>query len=124
MEIYVLLIGVLIILGTLIEIGKNGNWSAAFAVPGRRPVWSVNFCFWLMIGGILILFGGLRYQVGDDFDSYYLIFEYISEDWGSFLYEGTDCNHFSVRSGGDLQGEQAGSVQFICVFYHHLLPRF
>ena len=93
MEIYVLLIGVLIILGTLIEIGKNGNWSAALAVPGRRPVWSVNFCFWLMIGGILILFGGLRYQVGDDFDSYYLIFENISEDWGTILYEGTETGY-------------------------------
>ena len=93
MEIYVLMIAVLIVLGTLVEVGKIGRFSGSLAVSGRRRVWSVNLCFWIMIAAVLILFGGLRYRVGNDFDSYCLIFENICKDWDTILYNGTEAGY-------------------------------
>ena len=93
MEIYILVIAALTALGIFVEAGKTGRWSGTLAVAGHRPVWSVNLCFWLLIAALLILFGGLRYRVGDDFDSYCLIFENICKDWDTILYNGTEAGY-------------------------------
>ena len=69
MAIYLVVLSIIMILGFCIEIGKANRWEAVF-VAGRREIRiSLTGVFWALIFLTLALFGGLRYNVGTDYES-------------------------------------------------------
>ena len=90
MEPYVLTIMLICVLGFLVVIARQNAWSGQMLIGKRKYTASVETVLWLMILLAFLLFGGLRYQVGTDFDSYCTIFTNICADWYDVLYDGTE----------------------------------
>ncbi len=90
MGIYLLVLGVICALGAVIEYGHSEGLVSTFLI-GKKPhtVYRLDI-LWVAILLILIMFGGLRYGVGTDYDSYCTIFANIYEDWYNILYNGTE----------------------------------
>ena len=77
-------------LGGIIEYGRSKQLTAMLLV-GKKPITVQRLDFlWLFIFLILTLFGGLRYRVGTDYDSYCTMFAALYEDWNEILYGGTE----------------------------------
>lgn len=90
MEIYFLVMGLIVALGFGVELSKQNHWEGRLLLPKREIRVSVSFLFWCVIFAVFLLFGGLRYRVGTDFESYCTIFENICKDWDHVLYGGTE----------------------------------
>ena len=90
MEIYFLVLGLIVALGFGVEICRESHLEGKLLLGKREYKVSVAFCFWCLIFTIFLLFGGLRYNVGTDFESYCEIFTNICKDWDDVLYGGTE----------------------------------
>lgn len=90
MAIYLVVLSIIMILGFCIEIGKANRWEAVFAAGRREIRISLTGVFWALIFLTLALFGGLRYNVGTDYESYCTIFTDIAENWYAARYTGTE----------------------------------
>ena len=90
MGIYLLVLGVICALGGIIEYGRSLELRSTFLI-GKKPhtIYRLDF-LWIVILLILVLFGGLRYGVGTDYESYCNIFVNIYKDWYDILYNGTE----------------------------------
>lgn len=87
---YLLAIAVLVLLGYGVQTARWKNWSGYFLGKYRTFTLSAAAVFWVGIFLVLALFGGLRYYVGTDFESYYQIFLDTCEDWEDVRYNGTE----------------------------------
>ena len=90
MEIYFLVLGLIVVLGFCVEICRSNHIEGRLLLGKREYRVSMAFLFWFVIFAIFLLFGGLRYKVGTDFESYCEIFTNICEDWDDVLYGGTE----------------------------------
>ncbi|MBR6527896.1 MAG: EpsG family protein [Lachnospiraceae bacterium] len=90
MGIYLLVLGTICLLGAAIEYGKSRGLTSVWLIGKKEQVFYKLDVLWLVILLILILFGGLRYKVGRDYDSYCTIFVNLYEDWNDILYGGTE----------------------------------
>lgn len=90
MGIYLLVLGTVCILGAVIEFGKSRGWTSVWLLGKKEYVFYKTDILWAVILVILMLFGGLRYKVGTDYESYCLMFSRICEDWNEILYGGTE----------------------------------
>ncbi len=90
MEPYLLVLSLIVGLGFGVELTKQNHWEGQLAIGKGTYTVSLNAVLWILILTAFLAFGGLRYQVGTDFDSYYTIFQNISEDWYLILYDGTE----------------------------------
>ncbi len=87
---YLLILFLICMLGGIIEYGRAQELTATFVVgKKRRTIYRLDF-LWLVILIILLLFGGLRYDVGTDYHSYCNMFAALYEDWNEVLYGGTE----------------------------------
>lgn len=92
MEIYIYLIAAVWIslLGILIQLGRTFHWEGSLVLGKRQRRISLNIIPWALVLITLAVFGGLRYRVGTDFESYAEIFGNISRNWYDARYTGTE----------------------------------
>lgn len=90
MAAYLVVLSVVMALAFCVEIGKQNNWTATFVINRRTYRYSLTAVFWLLIFVTLCLFGGLRYKVGTDYESYSTMFLDICDDWFKNRYVGTE----------------------------------
>ena len=88
---YLLAIGFLVLMGYGIQISRWKNLGGHLLTAKGIYRLSIEPVFWFAIFLTLLLFGGLRYYVGTDFESYYTIFRDICEDWDDLRYQGTEA---------------------------------
>jgi transmembrane protein EpsG len=113
MGIYLLVLGTICLLGVGIEIGKSRNWTALWLVGKKEIRFYKTDFLWIPILLILIAFGGLRYGVGTDYDSYCTIFANIHEDWYNILYNGTERGYVWLNRIVSLYTEDPQWIIFI-----------
>ncbi len=90
MTIYLAVLGIVMVLGCFVEIGKINNWNGWFVRGEKTYTLPLTNVFWALIFITLVLFGGLRYMVGTDFAGYCEIFDNIAADWYVETYAGTE----------------------------------
>jgi len=90
MEIYFVVLGLIVALGFGVEICRESHIEGRLLLGKKEYKVSLAFFLWGFIFAIFILFGGLRYNVGTDFESYCQIFTDICKDWDDVLYGGTE----------------------------------
>ena len=110
---YLLTLSVIILLGFGIELTKQNHWEGQLAIGKRLYPVSLNAIFWVLILVVFVAFGGLRYRVGTDFDSYYTIFENINEDWYIQLYDGTERGYVWLNRIVSLYTDDPQWIMFI-----------
>ena len=87
---YLLTLSIIVLLGFGVELTKQNHWEGLVVLGKGRYCVSLNALLWILILMAYIAFGGLRYMVGTDFESYCTIFTNISKDWYDVLYGGTE----------------------------------
>lgn len=92
MKVYIYLVMAVWIslLGVLVHLGRKYHWESTVLIGKRKYVVSLNVIPWFLIFTTMTLFGGLRYRVGTDFESYAEIFGNISRQWFDPRYAGTE----------------------------------
>ncbi len=92
MSIYIyLVIAVWIsLLGIWIQLGRTYGWGSTLVIGKKEITLSLNVIPWFLAAATLILFGGLRYHVGTDYESYEEIFNNLVRNWGDARYTGTE----------------------------------
>ena len=121
---YLLAISLLVLAGYGIQISRWKNWSGNLLIADRSYHLSVAAIFWSAAFLVLVLFGGLRYYVGTDFESYYNIFLDICEDWYEKRYRGTESGFIWLNRILSLYTENPqwlifvtnGFVSFFCIW--------
>ncbi len=87
---YLLAITLLVMAGYGVQLSRWKNWSGNLLIANRSYHLSVAALFWIAAFLVMALFGGLRYYVGTDFESYWNIFLDICENWYAKRYQGTE----------------------------------
>lgn len=121
---YLLAIALLVLAGYGIQVSRWRNWSGNLLVADRTYHLSVAAVFWVAAFLILAFFGGLRYNVGTDFESYCKIFLELCEDWYEKRYRGTEGGFIWLNRILSLYTENPqwlifftnGFVSFFCIW--------
>lgn len=113
MAIYLTVLGIIMVLGCFVEIGKVNNWQALFVHKGRTYPIPLTDIFWVLIFITLTLFGGLRYMVGTDFAGYCEIFDNIAADWYVETYAGTERGYVWMNRLISLFTKESQAVIFM-----------
>lgn len=92
MKIYIYLVMAIFIslLGFAIQLGRARHWESTLVIGKKQYTISLNVLFWFLVFMAFTLFGGLRYRVGTDFESYSEIFGNIGRNWYDPRYAGTE----------------------------------
>jgi hypothetical protein len=110
---YLLALSLIILLGFGVELTKQNHWDGQLLLGKNSYVVSLNAILWILILAVFMAFGGLRYQVGTDFESYCTIFRNISEDWYLQLYDGTERGYVWLNRIVSLYTEDPQWIIFI-----------
>lgn len=106
-------LGIIILLGFAVELTKQNHWEGQIVLGKGQYCVSLNALLWVLIAGVFILFGGLRYRVGTDFDSYCTIFINICKDWYEPKYTGTERGYVWLNRIVSLYTEDPQWVIFL-----------
>lgn len=110
---YLLTLSIIILLGFCIELSKQNRWDGQIVLGKYSFCVSLNAILWVLVLAIFLAFGGLRYQVGTDFESYCTIFRNICEDWYLTLYNGTERGYVWLNRIVSLYTEDPQWIIFI-----------
>lgn len=87
---YLCALSIIVILGFGIELSKQNHWNGKMILGKNQFQISLNVVFWIGIWFVLVIFGGIRYGVGTDYESYCTIFRDICDNWYDVRYTGTE----------------------------------
>lgn len=90
MEIYLLVLGLIIFLSILIETGKQAQVRCVFVIRGREYSVAPLNSLWILIAAVFVVFGGIRYGIGDDYFGYRMMFEDLCANWNDPARTGTE----------------------------------
>lgn len=110
---YLVVLSIILLLGFCIELGKENQWNATFVINQRTYQVPLTAVFWLLIFITLTLFGGLRYKVGTDYESYCIMFTDIYDDWFKNRYVGTEQGYVWLNRIVTLFTDEPQAIIFI-----------
>lgn len=129
MSSYIAVLSIVLILGFCIEISRGCHWNATLVIGRNVRTVPLDGVFWLLIFVTLTLYGGLRYNVGTDYESYCTMFTDICDDWFKNRYTGTEQGYVWLNRIVSLFTEEPQVIIFItnmiiCVFGVTTLRRY
>lgn len=110
---YLLTLSLIVLLGFGVELTRQNHWEGQLVLGKGRYTLSLNIVLWVLILIAFMAFGGLRYRVGTDFESYCTIFRDICEDWYVRRYEGTERGYVWLNRIVSLYTEDPQWIIFI-----------
>lgn len=90
MEVYLVVLGSIVLLGILIEIGRQDGFQCVFVLRGKTYMVAPMNLLWIVVALIFVVFGGIRYGIGDDYFGYRMMFEALCENWYDPARAGTE----------------------------------
>jgi hypothetical protein len=113
MEIYLVVLGLILLLSFGVEIGRQADLKQILVIRGKEYSIIPTEFLWIGIALAFVIFGGIRYGIGDDYFGYRMMFEDLCENWNDPARAGTEQGFVWLNRIVSLYTQNADWIIFI-----------